>query len=88
MPGGAQIDEEGKFVYANYTCETIDWAEGSIICTPHTAGMPYLEKYFNQDVFHCWSNKSDMGDQVCKSLSGKTTWEYDHADHGHLYTFK
>ncbi len=87
MPGGAFIDDDGKLVYTNYTCETVDWDAGSIVCEPHTAGQPYLEKYFNLPEFHCWTNSSDMGTQVCKSLSGNARAEYT-GKRGTLYRIR
>ncbi len=88
MPGGAHVNEDGNLEYTQFTCATQDYAEGSIFCIPTREGLPFLEKYFNQANFHCWTNKSDVGEKVCRSLSGKSTGEYVHENHGNLYTFK
>ncbi len=87
MPGGAEINEEGELAYTHFTCATQAYTEGSIFCIPTQKELPFLEKYFNQTNFHCWTNKSSVGEKVCQSLSGKNHGGYEHERYGTLYTF-
>ncbi len=88
MPAGAHVNEDEELEYAQFTCATQSYAEGSIFCIPTQERIPFLEKYFNQENFHCWTNKSSVGEKVCKNLSGKSQSEYTHQNYGDLYKFR